>query len=170
MVSPILTAAGLLLAGLGIALLRVFSGMKSGAFYAKCMHPGTKCEPYVQNLHRIEAPQWYVQFATFFVLVFLVALRGTGLYDIMYTLLGSYLLVQGASSAASYWYQAWINRGSGLPDVDPDENPKAEFALHAFGKDYSFWWSRPWYGKRRIWSQYLGFVMMAAGTAIICFR
>lgn len=169
MLTSILTALGLLLAGAGIAMLRVFSGMKNGAFYAKAMHPGTKCEPYVQNLHRIEAPQWYVQFGTFFVLVLLVGL-GAKTHDIMYTIIGSYLLAQGASSAASYWYQAWINRGSGLPDVDPNENPKAEFALHVFGKDYSFWWSRPWYGKRRIWSQYFGVLMMLAGTAIICFR
>ena len=74
------------------------------------------------------------------------------------------------SPKAGYWYQAWINRGSGLPDVDVNENPKAEFALHAFGKDYSFWWSRPWYGKRRVWAQYFGVLMMLAGTAIICLR
>jgi hypothetical protein len=164
----ITTAILLALAVAGFALLRVYSGMKNGAFYAKCMYPDTPLQPYVENLHRIEAPQWYVMFGSLFVLVLAVGLL-IGHHGLLVTLLAAALVAQGASALASYKYQAYINLGSNLPAVDPNENPKAEFAFRLGGKNYSFWWSRPWYGRRRRYAPVLGFLLAAAGIALICF-
>ena len=164
----ILLAVGLALAAAGMAMLRVFSGMKNGAFYAKGMYPNTPLQPYVENLHRIEAPQWYVAAATYFVLVFIIATL-VGRHGILVNALAAGLIAQGQSAIAGYKYQAFINLGSNLPAVDVNENPKAEFAMRLFGKNYSFWWSRPWYGKRRRFSPVIGVLLVSAGIALICF-
>ena len=168
MLATVLVAVGLVLAVAGMAMVRVFSGMKNGAFYAKGMYPNTPLQPYVENMHLIEAPQWYVAFGTNFVLVLAIALL-VGHHGILLCALAAWLVAQGASAIASYKYQAYINLGSNLPAVDPNENPKAEFAVRLFGKTYSYWWSRPWYGARRKYSPILGVLMAGAGVALICF-
>lgn len=163
-----LLALGLALAVAGFAMLRIYSGMKNGAFYAKGMYPNTPLQPYVENMHRIEAPQWYVAAGTNFVLVFIIATL-VGHHGIPLNALAAWLIAQGASAIASYKYQAYINLGSNLPAVDVNENPKAEFAIRLFGKNYSYWWSRPWYGARRKYSPVIGVLMAGAGVALICF-
>lgn len=162
---PYLPYALLLLGGIFQACLRVLSGMKNGAFYAKHDHPGTPLQPFVQNLHAIEAPAWYVRFLGYALPVAAVGLLlGCPWWAV---LVAAYLLPQGASTAASYDYQKWINLGSGLPEVDPNENPKAEFAFVWRSKTYSWWYSRWWHGKRRRYLPLVGIVLMVGGAWLL---
>ena len=142
---------------------RVISGMKNGCFYAK----GNKWETpklikYIKNLHFLETPAWYSQFGSVYLFYFAL-LRcvnyNTNPYEILIQLIASLLVTMGASAMASYHFQGYINHGSNLPWVDENENPKSEFAFGLI----SFWWNRPWHGKRRKYSIFGGIIMIIIG-------
>jgi hypothetical protein len=157
----------LLVAAILFSITRIFNGMKNGSFYAKGNKPmNEKIKPYVENLHRIEAPLWYTLFGSLFLLslaIFRALDYNVTVWQFLIHFLAAYLVTMGSSAVSSYWYQGWINIGSNLEWVDKNENPKAEFAFHFMGKNYSFWWKRPWKGKIRLYSSILGTVVILIG-------
>lgn len=142
---------------------RIYSGLKNAVFYAKGQaYQVPRLQPYIDDLHTIEAPLWYVNFFQHFMLLVAVGwLRGLPWYGIIGA---AWLVAQGASTTASYWYQGFINLGCMRPWVDPEEPRKAEFAL-AWPFKVSFWWRRPWWGPRRKVLPFVGLAMIVAGVA-----
>lgn len=153
-----------------MTLRRIISGMKNGCFYGKNANPlPEKLADYIKNIHFLESPAWYVQFGAVFL--FILALFRTihpewDLRTLGLELLADYLLTMGSSAMASYHFQGYINHGSGLPWIDPNENPKSEFAIKIFGKKYSYWWNRPWKGKWKLYSIFFGAVEIIIGIII----
>ena len=130
------------------AIRRIISGAKNGAFYGKTTNPNGCLKKSINNLHYLETPAWYTQFgAVFFFLLIIMRITypSNDLQSIFLSVLLSLMYTLGSSSLASWHYQGYINCGSGLPWEDPNENKKSEFVLGNF----SFWWYRPWYYKRR---------------------
>jgi len=154
-----------------MTLRRIISGIKNGAFYAKGNKYETpKLDKYINNLHFAETPAWYTQFGAvfFFLLAFFRASNPeVSFYVISIQLIASYLIMSGSSAMASYHFQGYINHGSNFPWVDLNENPKSEFAIKIGKKDISFWWNRPWCGKRRKYTPYLGVISIVAGFLAI---
>lgn len=154
-----------------MSVRRVISGMKNGCFYGKNFNPlPEKLAMYIKNIHFLETPAWYTQFGAVFL--FLLAFFRTvnpefSFYTIMIQLFADYMITMGSSAMASYHFQGYINHGAGLPFVDENENPKSEFALNLFGKKISFWWNRPWYGKRRRYTPFLGALSIILGFVLI---
>jgi len=141
------------------AYRRILSGKKNGCFYGKNTNPPApelaKC---IKNIHYIESPAWYAQFGALFFLVFAIFRLVHPQVDFGHLMLqigAAYLVTMGSSGMANYDFQGYINVGCGLPWVDPNENPKSEFAIGSI----HFWWWRPWCGKRR---RYVPFIGMAA--------
>ena len=148
------------------AARRVISGMKNGVFYGKGRKPlPEKLAKYIKNIHFLETPAWYTEFGGLFFMLLAVfrAINPTlGFWDIGLQLLSCILITMGCSGMSNYHYQGYINHGSGLPWVDPNENPKSEFA---FGP-ISFWWKRPWHGKRRKWIIVIGTLYVVGGLLL----
>lgn len=158
------------LSTLSAALRRIISGIKNGAFYAKgnaALYENPTFQKYlkkyVDNLHFAETPAWYTQAAQqYFLLmaIFRPMYWNEVFWKAWLVPVGiSVLLVMAYSALASVAYQGFINVGAGLPFVDPNENPKSEFA---FWK-WKFWWRRPLQGKGRVWVMVLGVVYLSAG-------
>ena len=76
-------------------------------------------------------------------------------------------MTMGSSAMASYHFQGYINVGAGLPWVDPNENPKSEFAFNLFGKKFSYWWNRPWKGKFRLYAAIGGVIEIIVAFVLI---
>ena len=150
-----------------MAINRILSGIENGAFYAKgskTIHP--KIKKYVNNYHFIETPRWYAMFGSLFFLIFAILKLKTPEYEfdiLCQQILATLLLTMGSSHLGGLWYQIWINRGSGLPDIDPNENPMSEFAFWR----WSFWWKRPFYGKRRKLLPLIGIIFIIVGYLLI---
>jgi hypothetical protein len=161
MIAEILTY--LLISCLLSSIVRIFNGMKNGCFYSKGnKYPVPLLEKYVKNLHFIETPLWYCQFGSLFfstLAIFRCLNYTTNVFEILLQVGAALLVVMGSSGMASFHFQGFINHGSNLPWVDPNENPKSEFA---WGK-ISFWWYRPWYGKRRVMFIPIGLISIALG-------
>lgn len=163
----------LIIALILMSIRRIISGMKNGCFYGKNSKPlPDKLEPYIKNIHFLETPAWYSQFGAVFLFlfaIFRIINPEISFYIISIQLLASYMISMGSSAMASYHFQGYINNGAGLPFVDENENPKSEFAINLFGKKISFWWNRPWYGKRRRFTPFLGVLAIIIGFLIIKF-
>lgn len=152
MISGVFLLALAFLAG---AYSRYLSGAQNAAFYAK---GSGNVRPYirrwVENLHRLETPQWYAQAAQLSILVCAYALeRGASWWE---AALAGTCFALGASAFASPFYQGVINHSVGRPFVDRNENPKSEFAFVLFGRVYSLWWPRPWRGRFRLVAPIIG--------------
>lgn len=151
------------LAGLLSALLRVIGGAKNACFYAKGNTPYHKLlVKYINNLHFLETPAWYSHFIFQFFLclsIYRLFHIEQGVLGYIISFVGAYLTSMGSSSIAGTFYQGFINVASGKEFIDLTENKKSEFALGNF----SFWWYRPWYGKRRIYASVLGLITLLAG-------
>lgn len=167
------------------AIVRIYKAKKSGLFYnlkrieKSIIHP--KLMKYYKNIHFISSPSNYLQQAMVFILVFAICrlLSAHGFHGevfiapifhvkkLFFMLLASFLIAIGQSTLASYWWQIWINRGSGLPDIDPKENHMSEFA---WGK-ISFWFSsgKLFNGKRSKFLPFVGALEVIIGLLIIYF-
>lgn len=127
------------------ALTRANSAKKNAAFYAKRNVSVTdeRVLEWTKNIH-IPTNQvyrtWWMSAFSFLALIFSMA------YSIEWALIHSLVLTTLTSASVSDQWQKWINLGSGLPAVDPNELPKWEFTW----KDKSWWIPKFWYGKRRI--------------------
>lgn len=160
----------IILSTFAAAIRRIISGIKNGAFYGKgnldrYENPAFQkyIKKYIDNLHYAETPAWYTQAAQqYFLLmaIFRPMYAGEVFWKAWLVPIGiSVLLVMAYSALSSVAYQGFINIGSGLPFIDPKENPKSEFA---FWK-WSFWWRRPLQGKGRVWVMVLGVLYLSAG-------
>ena len=140
----VVAAAGL---ALGVAALMyrygVVNGLEHGAFYAKGApeRPFARLRRAVANIHSL-GPEDGRALALAFAAPSAALLVVLGLW---WSALSAVALVTfGAFVWADNWRQVWINRGSGLPDVDPRENPKQE---HDVGR----WRAKLLYGRGRRW-------------------
>ncbi len=167
MLTPLFLAIALLVVALSSCMDRILNGMKNAVFYAKGQaYKVPRLQPYIDNIHRLEAPRWYTSFIPIFVLLTIIGLqRGLAWY---WAPAAAYLIAGGASTAASYWFQGFINLSAMLPWVDPKENPKAEFAI-TWPVDISFWWPRPWYGTRRRYLPFFGVFQILVGISLLLF-
>lgn len=151
------------IAGFLSALRRVISGAKNGCFYAKGNLPYPKIlEKYIGNIHFLETPAWYSHFGFQFLLclcIYRIFHLEQGLSGYIVSFIGAYLTAMGSSSIAGTFYQGYINVASGKEFIDKTENPKSEFAMG----NISFWWTRPWNGKLRIYASILGVVSLIGG-------
>ncbi len=156
----------LILAAILCAVRRAISGAKNGCFYAKGnKYPTPLLDDYIKNIHYLETPAWYSQFGAFFLVVFAVFRLVDYNYEFLMILkqfTAAMIVTMGSSGIASYHFQAFINHGCNLPLVDPNENPKSEFA---FGP-IKFWWNRPWCGKRRKWIPFVAFISVVLGLLL----
>ena len=143
------------------AYRRVLSGKKNGCFYGKNVNPpAPELEKSIKNLHYIETPAWYSQFGALFFFAFAIfRLLHPETDLILREFLAAMLVTMGSSGMANYYYQGYINDGSGLPWLDPNENPKSEFA---FGP-IRFWWWRPWCGRARKYVPFFGAASVVTG-------
>lgn len=164
----------LLIASVCITVSQMLSGQDNGAFYAKglwketggnIIHPNPKLlneliTPVVENMHRNETPSWYSRFgAYFFLLLTVLRYHHNFNHHLFVCIVAALLMTMGCSAMANKTYQCFINVGSGLPCVDPHEGKISEFAL---GK-ISIRWRRPFSGKGRVISQYLGIAAVLIG-------
>mgnify|MGYP006133424511 CR=1 FL=1 len=153
------------------AIVRIYKAKKSGLFYynrgskSKPIHDGLR--KYNDNIHYISSPANYFQQFMVFFFILAIVYKDYGLFDTFsfsyYVInIGSaFLIAIGQSNLASYHWQIWINRGCGLPDIDPNENHKSEFA---WGK-FSFWFSSGKFfnGKRSILLIFVGIIEISLG-------
>jgi len=155
----------LVTAGTLSACSRVIGGIKNGCYYAKGNWRPDQLKKYMDNLHYAETPNWYCLFGSLFLCAFAIFRTTRQEYEwILFfkQFLSALLVAYGSSGSASYCYQGFINVGSNLPWLDPNENPRSEFA---FGP-IKFWWSRPWGGKVRKFLPYIGIISLLAGVII----
>lgn len=148
------------------SLRRVISGMKNGCYYSKySVYATPLLDKYKKNLHFLETPAWYTQFGCLFLLLLSVFRLINPTYEFipfMLKILYSIIVTMGCSGLANYHFQGYINHGSNLPFVDPDENPKSEFALGPI----NFWWIRPWCGNRRKYVPFIALIFMVIGLLL----
>jgi len=155
------------------AMVRVYKAKKSGLYYnikrdPENIHP--KLEKYNKNIHFISSPSNYLQMGMVFALVFTICrllAPELNAQHLVSSVFASYLIAWGQSTLASYWWQIWINRGSGLPDIDPNENYKSEFA---WGK-ISFWFSSSqlFNSKKSIALPFIGALQVIIGILVMVF-
>ncbi len=161
----------LLIALLLSSIRRVISGMKNGCFYAKGnAYEVPKLKKYMDNLHYLETPAWYTQFGAVYFFTFAIMRLFNVDNDIPYLreAIASILITMGCSGMASYHFQGYINLGSNQEFVSKDEDyfPEHKYQSEfAFGP-ISFWWYRPWYGKRRKYLISIGFISILLGIYI----
>lgn len=150
------------LAALLIASTHVWSAIKSGCFYGKNIKPN-KLEKYINNLHYVQTPFWYSLFGAFGILLICI-FRLLNPQFILLDVLSAYLISQGTSTLAGPFYQGFVNIGSNLPFIDPNENHSMELANAATNK--TIWIKRFWYGKRRVYLSIIGLIMIVIGIII----
>lgn len=143
------------------ACRRVISGMKNGIIY------GGKgsLKPFKENLHRLETVTWYVNYTAMFC--FTMAFLELVCVSFVHAVLFAVLLCWANSALSSPFRQGFINVGSGRPFTDPEENTKQEFIIRFRGKDFGFWFPRPWYGWRRYVFAFLGSLVGAYAVHLI---
>ena len=153
------------------ASVRIYHSIHNGLFYntnrdKKNIHP--KLLKFYKNIHFISSPMNYLQqfMAFFYSLAFIRLLHlEFDVKTIIMQIVAAFFIAIAQSTLASYHWQIWINRGSGLPDIDPNENHKSEFAV---GKT-SFWFStgKLFNGKRSIFLIPLGLLYLAISITLI---
>ena len=161
----------IILAAVFGAVVRIYKSKKNGIVYnlhrdPKNIHP--KLQKYNSNLHFISSPaNYFQQFAFFFMVLPIARLLAPEVTfnNIGLSILSAGLIAVGQSTLASYWWQIWINRGAGLPDIDPNENHMSEFA---WGK-INFWFStgKLFNGERSIYLPFLGAIQILAGLLLL---
>lgn len=131
---------------------------KNGVFYGK-KNPSVidqRIKLWISNIHIITNQEYRAYWGSiFFYLMAFLTMSGMEFFWSVITSVG---LAQLTSATASYYWQKWINLGSGLPEVDPNEPTKWELTI--LGK--SFWMPKFWTGKRRIWISILSGVSILA--------
>ena len=154
---------------------RIYASINNGIFYLaqriqsnKKTVIHEKLKKYYNNIHFVASPANYLQqFMVFFLMMGINRLIFPEITLLVYLLLilSAFLIAVGQSTLASYHWQIWINRGSGLPDIDPNENHKSEFAVG----NKSFWFStgKLFNGKRSIFLILLGIIQIVLGILII---
>lgn len=149
---------------------RVLGGMKNACFYAKGSNPiPPLLDKYVKNLHYIETPSWYSQFGSMFFMcfaIFRLVDPTVEFWVIFREFWAAMFITMGSSGMASYFYQGYINVSAGKPFMDPNENPKSEFA---FGP-IRFWWPRPWGGRFRQYTPFIGTIDLIIGIYLGLFK
>ena len=151
------------------ALRRVYSARKNGAFYAKKNPNCTdeKIKSWLNNIHLLESPAWYIQFTTLFITC--LSIFRLSNYNLIDSCLISFLITMLTSYSVEYNFQKWINLGSGLPAINPKENPKSEFTFMSGEHKVSYWWPRFWYGERRVYiSMFAIFSLVTIFLILIC--
>jgi hypothetical protein len=134
---------------------RVLSGAQNGVFYSKNLTNVT--DPHIRlwrkNIHHLanEVHRTYMIRTFFFLMAILWDQTGW-----LWCISASLALTMLSSAAASYGWQKWINLGSGLPAVDPNE--RRDYELTFRGK--SWWIPKFWYGERRRWISLAAVVAM----------
>jgi len=126
---------------------RSTSSKKNGSFYGK-KNPNVTDERiklWVSNIHIITNQEYRAYWGSIFF--YLMAFFTLSDFGFVKSIIFSTVLAQLTSATASYHWQKWINLGSGLPEIDPNESNKWELTI--FGR--SFWVPKFWIGKRRIW-------------------
>jgi hypothetical protein len=160
------TAIYIIISVVLIFSVRVLDAIKSGCFYAARRREEPKeLKKYMDNLHFVQTPFWYCLFGAFFMLLFTIFRLinpEVSLVSISLNLLYSWLIAQGTSAIAGYHYQKYINIGSGVPAIDPNENKKMEFANPFTSK--TIWIRRFWRGKIRY---YLPFIWLPIVLLVI---
>ena len=142
---------------------RSTSSKKNGVFYGK-KNPGvtdSKIKLWISNIHIITNQEYRAYWGSiFFYLMSFFTVSDFGFFG---SVIFSAILTQLTSATSSYYWQKWINLGSGLPAVDPKEPNKWEFTL--MGKSY--WVPKFWIGKRRIWISILSGILIILSIFII---
>lgn len=148
-----------------ICSAHIFSAIKSACFYAKGTRnaDNPKLKIYVRNLHFVQTPFWYSLFGAMAVILF-VLFRVMNPNELLVNILSAYLIAQGSSTMTGVVYQGYINIGSGLPFVNPNENKRMELANPFTGK--TIWIKRFWYGKRRVYLSFVGLIMITLGLIL----
>lgn len=152
----------LILATLLSAIRRVISGMKNGAFYGKTGPHSPKLDKYINNLHFLETPAWYVQFGAVFFYTFAlfrVVNYSIEWQDILLQFTAAMLVTMGTSAAASYHFQGWINYGENSPFLNPKEDTMSEFAWGPI----KFWWPRGFLDRHKKLVALVGAIVAMAG-------
>ncbi len=168
------TVIYLILSVLLVASAHIWSAVKSGCFYFAMRDGGVNplekpelLKKYIFNLHYAQTPFWYSLFGAFGILLFAMFRLMNPTVDvltILMNLLAAYLVAQGTSAMAGPFYQGFVNVGSGLPFIDPNENKSMELADPITGKKK--WVKRFWYGKRRAYLAIGGLLMAVAGILL----
>lgn len=142
----------LILVPLIIAINRTLMGIHRGVFYAMGNQQNfhTAIDFFIENIHRAATPTYYGLIGTPFLLLtilfyqfqlpelfFLNWINITNQWVL--SISHAFILSMSGSFIGSTTYQGFINIGSGLPFIDPDEKMWSEFNL--FGL-ISFWWPR----------------------------
>lgn len=140
-------------------ILHIFSGIGNGSFYGKNNpNANKKMEKFILNLHFVQTPRWYIQFASLFCFVLYFLLSN---YEYTHMIiLYSIIITMSVSASASVFYQGFINWGSGLPFINKNEDKYSEFALSILNKKIVFKWFRPWYGYNRLVASLIGFLIL----------
>lgn len=151
----------IILSALLVASTHIWSAVKSGCYYAVSRRDKpAMLKKYIDNLHYVQTPFWYSLFGAFGVMLFAM-FRLIHPDGVWLNLLCAYLIAQGTSTLAGPAYQGFVNVGSGLPFIDPNENKRMELANPIGNK--TVWIKRFWYGKRRVWLSLVGAIMIALG-------
>lgn len=146
----------LLIAIILSVILRSTSSKKNGVFYGK-KNPGvtdSRIKLWISNIHIITNQEYRAYWGSifFYIMAFLTSVN----FGFFKSVLISCILTQLTSASASYYWQKWINLGSGLPEVDPNEPNKWELTIS--GKSY--WVPKFWTGKRRIYISIISMIMI----------
>lgn len=155
-----------LLIALGLSSLqRTFSAKKNAAFYGKGVDKvkDERVKLWISNIHIITNQEYRAYWgAMFFYLMSFFTLLDWGFLSSIIT---SGVLTQLSSAVAGYHWQKWINLGSGLPEVDPNEKPSWELTIG--GK--SFWIPKFWVGERRFKISIISGVLLVILVLVISF-
>ena len=152
--------------------VRIYHAIHNGLFYnvvraESNIHP--KLLKYFKNIHALSSPMNYLQqlMAFFYVFAAIRIMNPEFSWIIILEIIAAGLIALGQSTVASYHWQIWINRGSGLPDIDPNESEKTEIVL--FG--YSFWIStgKLFNGKNSVYLPLIGLLYITIAIFIIFF-
>lgn len=148
-----------MLAGLAALVMHIdFMGSLLGAFYAKGssdVHGNLR--PYVHNIHRaVSRIDVSATFACFFLTM--SAFTASGVHW-AYALVASVVVTIGVQITGWAGVQIDINRGVGRPDVNPDEETKAEIG------DSGWWRPKIFYGRRRRWQRLVGVLLI---VGVLC--
>ncbi len=155
-----------LLIALGLsAVQRTFSAKKNGVFYGKGVDKvkDERLRLWISNIHIITNQEYRAYWgAMFFYLMSFFTILGWGF---IISVIMSGILTQLSSATASYHWQKWINLGSGLPEIDPNEKPFWEFTIGS----KSYWIPKFWFGRRRLWISVISGILLSIIVLIISF-
>lgn len=146
-----------------MSYLRVIHARKNGIFYAKGNlanlkdfdEASAKIKRWTKNIHIVTNQEYRAQYIGMFCFVMAVLIPHASWW---FAILLSVALTQLASAIACYGWQKWINVGSGLPAIDPNEPSHYELTL--FGKSY--WIYKFWTGKYRPYISVISLITMLA--------